>query len=65
MEEKVIELTPNDVAEALERGARKRLRMSAAEMIRRFKAGELDDIGNVMDLIILAGSLDECDPLHV
>jgi hypothetical protein len=47
----------------LEAGARERLGCEAAEMIARWRAGELTDAGEVADLLVLADLLGENDPL--
>lgn len=58
-------LTREEIAEALELGARSRLQMSAREMIDRYRHGKLDDAGEVADLLMLASLLQPDDELAV
>lgn len=61
----VLELTRRDIVKRLEHGARSRLGISAAEMVRRYRAGTLKDPGRVGDLLILASLLPKRDSLFV
>lgn len=58
-----VELTRDDIVAALEEGARERLRISATELLRRYREGELSDAGLVADLLVLADLLQADDPL--
>jgi len=51
------EMTREEIIAALENGARTRLNVSAAELLRRFRQGELPDPGLVADLLVLADLL--------
>lgn len=59
----VLELTRGDIIDRIEQGARRRLGMSARELIRAYQAGRLDDPGRVGDLLALAALLPDDDPL--
>jgi hypothetical protein len=61
----IIEFTREEIVERLERGARERLGISAAEMIRRYRAGTLEDACAVIDLLTLVDILAPDDPLLV
>ena len=61
----VLELTREDIVKRLERGARRRLGISAAQMVRHYRAGKLEDPGRVGDLLILASLLPKRDRLFV
>ena len=56
-------LSREEIVARLEAGARERLGCDAAEMIARWRAGELTDAGEVGDLLVLADLLGEHDPL--
>ena len=58
----VLELSRDEILKRLDYGARLRLRMSAEEMIRAYRAGRLDDPGRVADLLVLADLLPDDDP---
>jgi hypothetical protein len=58
-----LELTRSEIATLLDREARRRLGVSGEELVRRYKAGLLDDCGKVADLLALANLLDKDDPL--
>ena len=59
----VIELTRDEIIERIERGARRRLRTSAKDLVRRYRTGKLQDPGSVADLLALANLLPDDDPL--
>ncbi len=61
----ILELTRDEIAARLEHGARKRLGMSADEMVRAYREGRLSDPGAVADLLALAHLLEETDSLFV
>jgi hypothetical protein len=56
-------LSREEIVARLEAGARERLGCDGAEMIARWRAGELTDAGEVADLLVLADLLGENDPL--
>lgn len=58
-----LELTREEIIEEMDKVARGRLQLSAAEVLRRYRADELDDPGTVGDLLILADLLDADDPI--
>lgn len=58
-----VELTTSEIYMILERGAQERLRMSAMDMVKRYRAGELSDPGEVADLLAYARLLSPNDPL--
>ena len=58
-----VELTRDQIIERIERGARRRMRLSAKELIHAYRHGQLQDSGKVVDLLSLANLLDEEDPL--
>jgi len=60
-----LKLTRKQIVEKLETGARRRLKMSAREMIDAFREGRLDDSGAVLDLLMLANLLEDDDDLFV
>jgi len=43
--------------------ARKRLGMSAREMLRQYRSGKLRDVGRVADLIVWSDALADDDPI--
>lgn len=59
-----LELMREEIETFIERGAQKRLGMSAVEMIRAYQGGGLKDPGFVADLLALAYLLPENDPLY-
>jgi hypothetical protein len=61
--EDVLTLSRDEIVERIDREARRRLRISAKELLRRYRAGELDDPGYVADLIMLADLLPDDDAL--
>jgi hypothetical protein len=61
--EDVLTLSRDEIVERIDREARRRLRISAEELLRRYRAGELDDPGYVADLIMLADLLPDDDAL--
>lgn len=60
-----ITTTRDEIIEALERGAQERLGVSAAEMIRRYRDGTLEDACSLIDLLTLVDILAPDDPLLV
>ena len=61
----VLELSRDEIVARIEDGARSRIGLSAGEMVRRYLAAQLDDPGQVADLLALARLLPENDPLFV
>jgi len=61
----ILELTRNEIVERIERGAYKRVHMSAQDLVRSYRAGRLEDPGAVADLLALANLLPDNDPLLV
>ena len=59
----VLELTREEIIERIEEGARRRLRMSAHDLVRKYRSGQLDEPGAVADLLALANLLPDNDPL--
>lgn len=58
-----LELTREQIVQQLDREARRRLNISGEELVRRYRAGLLEDCGNVADLLALASLLSEDDCL--
>ncbi len=61
----VLELTRDEIIERIEKGAQRRLGISAKELIRKYRDGKLQDPGSVADLLALANLLPDDDPLVV
>ncbi len=61
----IVELKQEEIVRRLEEEAKRRLHMSAQEMVTIFREGRLDDPGKVMDLLALAGLLDSDHPLYI
>jgi len=59
----LLEFTREEIIQRIEKGAQHRLRMSARDMVRNYRAGRLEDSGAVADLIALANLLPDNDPL--
>jgi len=60
-----LKLTREQIVDKLETGARRRLKMSAREMIDAYREGRLEDAGAVLDLLMLANLLEDDDDLFV
>lgn len=58
-----LEMTRNEIIAEMDRVAKTRLGLSASEVLRAYRAGELEDPGEVGDLLILAELLDSTDPI--
>lgn len=56
-------LTRAQILARVERGANRRLGMSAAEMVSAYRAGSIGDAGEICDLLALTELLPENDPL--
>ena len=59
----VLELTREEIIERIEEGAWQRLRMSARDLVRKYRSGQLDEPGAVADLLALANLLPDNAPL--
>lgn len=59
----VLELTREEIIARIEEGARRRLGMSAGDLVRKYRRGQLDEPGAVADLLALANLLPDTDPL--
>lgn len=60
-----LELSRDEIVARLDAEARRRLNMSAEDLIRAYRSCELTDPGRVADLLALASLLDPTDPLFV
>jgi len=60
-----LQLSREQIVAWLEDGARRRLHMSAADLVATYRDGRLPDAGRVADLLMLAHLLDPHDPLFV
>jgi hypothetical protein len=58
-----LQLSRDEIVEAIEQGARKRRNMTARELLLAYRAGELSEPGQVADLLVLADLLAPDDPL--
>jgi hypothetical protein len=56
------ELTRDEIIAEMERVAQQRLNVSAAEVVRAYRSGKLDDAGEVADVIVLSTLLAADDP---
>lgn len=59
----ILELTREEIIARIEEGARRRLSMSARDLVRKYRSGQLDEPGAVADLLALANLLPDNDPL--
>ena len=59
----VLELTREEIIARIEEGAWQRLRMSARDLVRKYRSGQLDEPGAVADLLALSNLLPDNDPL--
>lgn len=59
----VLKLSREEILDRIDREARVRLRMTGEEFLRQYRAGVLDNLGEVADLIVLVNLLAEDDPL--
>ena len=57
------DLTRDEIIDEMERVSQRRRHLSAAEVLRQYRDGSLDDAGEVADVIVLATLLPEDDPL--
>jgi hypothetical protein len=58
-----LELSREEIVARIDREARRRLGMSAEELLQAYREGRLKDCGTVADLLSLANLLDPADPL--
>lgn len=61
----IIDISRDDIICRLEEGAKRRLGVSAMEMLRRYREDDLEDPGLVVDLIMLSKVLEKSDPYHI
>jgi hypothetical protein len=61
----VLQLSREQIVAQIEREARRRLSMSAAEFVRAYQTCQLPDPGRVADLLALGSLLEPTDPLSV
>jgi len=59
------ELTRDEIVARLDAEARRRLDMSAEDLVRAYRSCELTDPGRVADPLALASLLDPTDPLFI
>jgi len=59
----VLELTRDEILEQIEAIARKKRALSGTALIRAYRAGRLEDPGEVAGALVLADLLPEDDPL--
>ena len=57
-----LELGRDEIVAEMERVAQRRRHMSAADVVRRYRAGTLEAPGELADLLVLGDLLDEDDP---
>lgn len=60
-----LELSRDEIVARLDAEARRRLDMSAEDLVRAYRRCELTDLGRVADILALASLLDPTDPLFV
>jgi len=60
-----LDLTRDGIVAQLDAEARRRLDLSAEDLVRAYRSGELTDPGRVADLLALASLLDPTDPLFI
>ncbi len=66
MDQKILELSRDQILTRIERGAKMRgLLYSAQELISRYREGQLEDPSAVGDLIAMTSLLPDNDPLFV
>ena len=61
----VLGLTRTEIVLRIEAGAQRRLKMTADELVRAYRGGQIKDPGQVADLLALAHLLPDDDPLFV
>lgn len=60
-----LELSRDEIVARLDAEARRRLHMSAEDLVHAYRTCELPDPGRVADLLALASLLEPTDPLFV
>ena len=65
VENRILTFTRDEAEQGIERGARRRLKMSARELVDAYRSGRPEDLGAVADLLALASLLTERDSLFV
>ena len=60
-----LELSREEIVARLDAEARRRLHMSAEDLVRAYRTCQLTDPGRVADLLALASLLEPTDPLFV
>ena len=58
-----LEMTRDEIVARIEEGAKRRRGISASELVRSYRLGNLKDPGEVADLLALSALLSEDDPL--
>jgi len=58
-----VEYTREEILERLEQEAKARRGMSAGELLRAYRAGRLEEPGEIADLLTLADLLTDDDPI--
>jgi hypothetical protein len=54
-----VELSPEEILSLIDRGAQRRLGISGKDLLERFHHGQLQDLGEVADLLVLATLLED------
>lgn len=65
MAPEIRELSRDEIVKLLEDAAQRRLGLSAAELIRAYREGTLEDACSLVDILSLVDLLDDDDPLLV
>jgi hypothetical protein len=60
-----LELTRDEIIQEMDRVSKDRLGMTAYEVLSRYAAGHLEEVGEVGDVLVLADLLDPSDPIFV
>ncbi len=58
-----LDLSRDEIVQMLDEEAESRLGLTAAELLSRYRRGELEDVGDVADLLVIARLLPDDDPL--
>lgn len=54
-----VELSREEILSLIDRGAQRRLGISGSTLLERFHRGQLQDLGEVADLLVLAALLED------
>lgn len=54
-----VELSPEEILALIDQGAQRRLGISGKDLLERFHRGQLQDLGEVADLLVLATLLED------